>query len=522
MTFEHLAIPGLSDDEERTVNRLLGQLLACRDDNLLRSSMYEGKQAAKLVGSVIPPQYARLSIALGWSGKAVDSLTRRTKVERFAWADGDLDSLGMRELEEANQVRSQIGQALTDSATHGPSFLITTKGAESEPEALLHVKDALNCTGTWNARVHRLTDALSVTSWDAQNPTRPTGIVLYLDGLTITADRVDGKWQVDRSEHPWGVPVEPLIYKPRPSRPWGSSRLSKPIMSLHMQALRELVRLEGHMDVYSYPEMWMLGADMSAFKNADGSQRAVWQVVLGRIKGLEDNPDKPDNLARADVKQFPAASPEPHVKALATFAKLFAREASLPDSAVAIEGLTNPTSAESYDASQYELIAEAEGACDDWTTPVARTIRRLLAIWNGEDGVPDSWQSIGPKWRDVRYQSKAAQADAGMKQLTAIPWLAETEVGLELLGLSEQQIGRALAERRRAAGRDVIAAAASGAAREDAATVKAKADAMGVLIRAGVSPESAARQVGMGVEFTGAVPVSLRLPEDQANRVEGK
>ena len=457
LTFKRLTIPGLSDDEGRTVNALLEQLLKARPDNLLRTSMYEGKQAPDLVGSVIPPQYARLAIALGWSGKAVDSLTRRTKVERFTWADGDLDSLGMRELEEANRVRSQIAQALTDSATHGPSFLITTRGAEDdEPAALLHAKDALNCTGTWNSRLHRLTDALSVTSWDKNDATRPTGLVLYLDGLTITADSRDGKWQVDRSEHPWGVPVEPLIYKPRPSRVWGSSRLSKPIMSLHMQALRELVRLEGHMDVYSYPEMWMLGADMSAFKNADGTAKAVWQVVLGRIKGLEDNPDKPDNLARADVKQFPAASPEPHVKALATFAKLFAREASLPDSAVAIEGLTNPTSAESYDASQYELIAEAEGACDDWTTPVARTIRRLLAIWNGEDGVPDSWQSIGPKWRDVRYQSKAAQADAGMKQLTAIPWLAETEVGLELLGLDEQQIERALAERRRADGRAVL------------------------------------------------------------------
>ena len=43
-----------------------------------------------------------------------------------------------------------------------------------------------------------------------------------------------------------------------------------------------------------------------------------------------------------------------------------------------------------------------------------------------------------------------------MKQLTAAPWLAETEVGLELLGLSEQQIARALSEKRRLAGRGVL------------------------------------------------------------------
>ena len=39
-----------------------------------------------------------------------------------------------------------------------------------------------------------------------------------------------------------------------------------------------------------------------------------------------------------------------------------------------------------------------------------------------------------------------------------MPWLGETEVGLELLGMSEPQIKRALSERRRVAGRDVLAA----------------------------------------------------------------
>ena len=52
--------------------------------------------------------------------------------------------------------------------------------------------------------------------------------------------------------------------------------------------------------------------------------------------------------------------------------------------------------------------------------------------------------------------------------------------------------------------------------------MKTKADAMGVLIRAGVAPGSAAARVGLdGVEFTGAVPVSLRLPEADATKLEG-
>ena len=51
--------------------------------------------------------------------------------------------------------------------------------------------------------------------------------------------------------------------------------------------------------------------------------------------------------------------------------------------------------------------------------------------------------------------------------------------------------------------------------------IKAKAEAMGQMIRAGVEPENAAAQVGLDVDFTGAVPVSLRLPETDAQALEG-
>lgn len=57
----------------------------------------------------------------------------------------------------------------------------------------------------------------------------------------------------------------------------------------------------------------------------------------------------------------------------------------------------------------------------------------------------------------------------------------------------------------------------------DPTAVKAQADAMGVLIRAGVKSEDAAEATGLdGVEFTGAVPTSLRLPEGDAAGLEGQ
>lgn len=277
------------------------------------------------------------------------------------------------------------------------------------------------------------------------------------------------------------------------------------------------------MDIYSFPEFLLLGADESVFKNEDGSYRAQFQAMLGRWRGIPDDVDVLESsapqLARADVKKFDAASPEPHLATVNMYAKLFAREASLPDSSVAITDFANPTSAEAYDSSQYELIAEAEGATDEWSPNLKYVLRIALAMQNGESEVPDEYRTIDTQWRNPRYLSRAAMADAGSKQIAAVPELAQTEVGLELLGLDPQQIKRVMAERRRTR----VAGALSGlTAVADAVDTKAKADAMGVLIRAGVAPDDAAQAVGLGgLAFTGAVPTSLRLPQVDASNLEG-
>lgn len=458
MTFEKMNVPGLADSELATLNRCAEELSNKQSRNSLRSSYYDGRRAVKMIGSVIPPQYSNIGLALGWAAKGVDGLARRCTLEQMIWADGDIDSLGMGKLEESNFLLSEISQARTDSLIHGVSYLITTKGDTSagEPDALVHAKDALNAYGEWNARRRKLDNLLSVT---ARHDNKITGFILYLDDVTINAEKDPGKeWSVTRSEHPWGIPAEPLIYRPRGSRRMGRSRITRPVMSHQDSALRALVRLEGHMDVYTIPKLILLGADENIFRNADGSPKESWQVALGRVFGIPDDDDPKAANPRADAKQFDAQSPEPHLAQLNALAKLMARETDLPDSDFALTDMANPTSEGSYSASRENLISEAEGAMDDWAVPIRRTVNRALAIQGGLDVIPKEWGSIETKWRSPVYLSRAAAADAGAKQIGAVPWLAETEVGLELLGLDDQQIRRAMADKRRAAGRAVLAA----------------------------------------------------------------
>lgn len=449
-------IPGLVAAEQDIFAANLTQLRAKRSRNLLRAGLYDGRHAVRQIGSIVPPTYYQTAVVLGWPAKAVDLLARRCNLDAFTLPGSDLDSLGYRELTEGTGLLSELNQGFTSALLHSTAFVVTTR--DESGAVTINARDALTATGIWNSRARLLTSGMTVSEWQDDRET-PRDFTLYLDGVTVSCRKDGGSWSVDRSGHGYGLPIEHLPYKPRLGRPFGSSRISRPVISAYTQAVRTAIRMEGHADVFSFPQMILLGASSDVFRNADGSMKPAWQVALGRVFALDDDTEAEDKAnQRAEVKRFESASPEPHLKMLKQQAELFAGETSIPITSLGVSTDGNPTSAESYIASREDLITEAEGATDDWTPALTRTMARALAMQNGERGVPQDFLSIAPKFRSPIYTSRAAAADAGAKQVQAVPWLAETEVGLELLGLDEQQIRRALAEKRRAEGRQLVTA----------------------------------------------------------------
>ena len=466
MMIEPIRVSGLSDDDNRLVNMLLRQLSDKLPRNLLRETYYEGKRVARAVSSVVPPQYQRIGVALGWAAKTVDGLAARCNLDGFVWPEGDIDDLGIRELLDQNRFESQFRGGRTTAMLYGPAFIVNNAGTEGEPASLIHFRSAKDATGLWNYNLHRMDNLLSIVDRDESG--NIVEFVLYQDGVTTTCRKGAGWSVVNRFEHSYGLPVERMSYKPE-LKPFGVSRLSPSIMYNYDAAIRTLIRAEGHMDVYSFPEMWMLGADESIFKNADGSMKASWQVMLGRIKGIPD--DEGATNPRADVKQFQASSPEAHLEWLNMLAKQIANESNLPVAEFALTDYSNPTSEGALVEGRSQLITDAEAAMYEFGFALNRAVRRGLAIQNRDPSLFDTLRGVEAKWRSPLHLSRAAEADAGSKQVAAAPWLAETEVGLELLGLSEQQIERALAEKRRSQGAGVFAdriAQAAAEARQNA------------------------------------------------------
>src|SRR5690606_34280310 len=122
----------------------------------------------------------------------------------------------------------------------------------------------MSATGVWNSRRRALDSLLSVHAWDDDG--RPTSLALYLDGRTIIAERADsGAWSTEVQRHQWGVPAEPLPYKPRLDRPFGSSRITREVMALQGQATRAVLRLEAHSRIDALPDRWCLCAGVLIF-----------------------------------------------------------------------------------------------------------------------------------------------------------------------------------------------------------------------------------------------------------------
>ena len=210
---------------------------------------------------------------------------------------------------------------------------------------------------------------------------------------------------------------------------------------------------------------------------------------------------------------FATNPPGPFLDQIEGLAKQVAGEAAIPPHYLGM--LTNnAASAEAIKNIESRLVKRTERRQTTFGWSWTQVGRMVLAA----RGLPTGASAV---WRAADTPTVAAEADAVVKMVAAGVLPAASQVTWDRLRISRADQARLEADFAKAAG--PVAALASSLARQDGGgDVKTKADAMGVLIRAGVAPASAAERVGLdGVEFTGAVPVSLRLPEAEATKLEG-
>ena len=444
-------IRGMTVAENQIVRNLTAELRAKARRNKLRSRYMDGKAAVRALSPMLPPYLRNIGACLGWPAKAVEALARRTRLDGFAIPGSDLASFGLPDLLTANDYITEVRQTEVSALIHAVSWEVVTAGGPGEPDALITYKSALDGTGTWNARTRRLDSFLSVNRRDDMG--EPVDFALYLPRVTIIVEK---RAVVDRSTHQLWVPVHPVRYKPRRDRVFGQSRITRPVMFLTGAAVKSMLRMEGTADFYGTPHLLLLGATLDQFQGASGQAVSTWDFLMSKINGIPDDDDM--KSPRADVKEITQATQQPHLDQLDEIAAAFAGETGIPVSSLGV-GVkqANPTSAESYQASREDLIAESEDAQDSFGWAHVRSVQDLWLLASGETKLPAEMLKLRPIWRDARNPSRAAVADSTQKLVTAFPWMAESDAILDTIGLEPSLVERLRAEKARAQARTTLA-----------------------------------------------------------------
>lgn len=524
---------GLDARENAILKKLATQWKAHQPQNDLRGLYYLGKRslsAAGKLGFAMPPSLEKLAIPIGWPAKAVSALEHRLDIRGFLIPeDPDRDD-GIDEIVRDNDLLLESSMAHTAGLIHGAAFVTVSAGDQQagEPPAIIAARSAREATALWSKRSRQVTAGLTINSGNGID--EPPQATLWLPHQVITITKSRAGYQVQRTPHQLGrVPMELLAFRPYLENEHGQPRINDVVMGLTDAAVRTVLRMEGTAEFFSFPQRYALGANKDDFEN-------TFKVYLNRLLAL--GRDDEGNLP--ELGEFKSSSPEPHIAQLRALGAQFAGEVGVPLNQLGIVQ-DNPSSADAIRAAESELIKTAERAQRGYSRPWSRTVAMAHQIYVG--GRPDPrLDRLMTQWYSAATETQAATSQSVMALVTAGVLPARGRITWEQLGYDEATIRRLEADSLRersdrmletltgaagvtpdlAAHADEIAGRPDPqAAAMDPVKIKAKADALGALIRAGVEAESAAEQVGLkGLEFTGATPVSLRQPEDKAAQLE--
>ena len=438
------AVTGLTGSELTDMNALLSVWWRKRERNMLRERYYNAHNRLKDLGIAIPPPLKSIKTVVSWPEKAVDYIADRCVLEGFVLEGRD----SCPELEEViadNDFLSVYAQAVKDCMVSSCSFLAVTAGGEGEPKAMMTAHSARDGAAIWNDRLNRIRCALIVSEFDYDADGRikgPLRMNLYEPGVVIVLRKArNGRYVLEeRMEHaqPWPL-VEAIRYKPRLGRPFGRSRISPAVIATTDEAVRERLRSAVSAEFFTAPQKWILGADDAIF-----GDKQKWEQYIGQFLAItkDEDGDVPS------VGQFPQGSMQPHTEYMRSLAAEFAGETGVPISSLGVIH-DNPASAEAIYASKEDAVIDAANFNRDNASALARIGKLALAVYRGVPvgELDDSEKALMPRFKNPAMPSIVSQSDAIIKQISALPWLAESRVALEELGYDEAKITRLISDK---------------------------------------------------------------------------
>lgn len=435
----------LSPAEKAEATLLLMRLGRFSPINRERTLWYDAKHVVEHLGIAVPKQLEQVAPVLGWPARAVDDLAERVVLDGFVAPGDTWSQFGLDEIWSDNRLPMLSGMVHTSAFKYAVSFVAAIPGGDGEPDVLTPSYSATTSTGRWDPIRGRLKSFLTLTDKDTFG--QVSGFILITDEAMIKCTVTDGRWSVDRRAHSAGrCPVVVFVHNPSVEWEFGTSRISRPVMSITQRAIRSLLRMEVSAEFYSSPQRAVLGATESDFvDSATGAMKTGWEVTIGKLLALK----RDDNGELPTVQQFAQATMQPHVEMIRSDAALFSGETGIPVDTLGVIH-DNPSSAEGVDARYKKLNASAERSITGFESSWADLMRVAVMVRDKSASAADGLAQLSANFRKPHESTMGEASDAVVKQVAAIPWLAESKVVLRRLGYTKAEIDELVEDKRRA------------------------------------------------------------------------
>ena len=447
---------GLTDKEKGHLSDLVDVYNYHVWKNAEKNKYYEGNVTLQEVnlGIAIPESFQKLSIGCEWGAKTVDVLASRSMFDGFVGSDGT-DTDTMREILVANRLLSEYAKACKDELKYGCTF--ATLSADPDIKCRIRFHSPMTASALWSGEAGRIECGLSIIDTILDDVLRqtftPSVIRFDTDESVIMFRKDNDIWSMERYNHKMGRPLmEPMIWNSTPAKPFGRSRLKKPVRELINGYVRTIANATIGLEFATSPQKYLLGVTDEQF-DAVISQK--FRTYVGSMIAATSNPETGNDPKFGQLQQ---GNISPHVEMIRLLSTQFSAATGLSVTDTGVVNDANPTSSDAILAQSQTLVLMAEqlnssnGDALKMIAMMAQAIIRNVSL----SELTEDETNVMAHFKNPAMPSVAMTADAAVKIAAARQSFAATDTFLEMIGFDQADIRRIKAQESRVAARQLL------------------------------------------------------------------
>ena len=454
-TFSFGTVPGLTGEEQRQLTELTEAYNYHQSRNATKDKYYEGHVTLQDVnlGIALPKGLSKLEVGCNWGQKAVDALASRSMFDGFVSNSGALG--GLQKLVTDNRLVSAYAKACRDQLKYGCVF--ATLSADAGIGCRIRFHSPATAAALWSGEKGRIDCGMAIidTVKDEhfEGVWRPTLVNFYTDTDLIVLRGNGSFWAAERKPHKMGRPLmEPMIWNATNSKPFGRSRLKRPIRALIDDYVRTAANAAIALEFDTTPQKYVLGVTDEQY---DAIVSNKFKTYMGALIAATSNPETGEN---PEFGQLAQGSLTPHVEKMRMTATQFAAATGLTVTDVGVVNDANPTSSDAILAQSQTLVLLAQ-QLNTGNGDALRTIACMAqAVARGCELSELTEQETGimAHFKNPAMPSVAVTADAAIKIASARQEFAGTDTFLEMIGFDQADIRRIKAQEQRQRGQKLL------------------------------------------------------------------